>query len=128
MLFRSFKTELYQGIHNLASDAIMIALYTASASLDSTTTAYTTNGEASGGAYIAGGQQLQNPVVGSDGTIAYVSFSSVTWSGSITARGALIYNASKGNRAIAVLNFGSDKISTGSFTVTMPAELIKSGV
>ena len=89
----SFKKELYQGIHDLTTDVIKIALYTANADLNENTTVYT----------------------------AYVGFPNISWTGAITARCALIYNSTQGNKSIAVLDFGSDKTSTTTFTITMPA-------
>lgn len=124
----SFKQELYQGIHDLDTDAIYIALYTASATLGYDTTVYTTTGEVTDTGYTAGGTQLLNPVISSSGQTAYVSFDSPQWSGAITARCALIYNTSKANRAIAVLDFGSDKTSTTTFTVTMPSNTADSAL
>jgi hypothetical protein len=119
----SFKAELFQGIHDLTTDTIKIALYTASADLNADTTVYSTSNQiAATGSYVAGGSQLTPITVSSstaDGT-AYVGFPNISWTGTITARCALIYNASKGNKAIAVLDFGSDKTSS-NFTITMPA-------
>ena len=120
----SFKPEILGGIHDLDTDAIFIALYTSSATLGAATTAYTTSNEvATGGGYTAGGIQLTSPVITLDGTTGICDFADATWpAATITARGALIYNSSKSNKAIAVLDFGSDKISTaGAFTVIMPA-------
>ena len=117
----SFKAELYQGIHDLTTDTIKIALYTANASLNADTTAYSASNEASGGNYAAGGSVLTPITVSSSGTTAYVGFPNVSWTGVITARCALIYNASKGNKSVAVLDFGSDKTSSSTFSITMPA-------
>jgi hypothetical protein len=118
----SFKAELYQGIHDLDTDVIKIALYTANADLNAETTAYSSTSEASGGNYVAGGSILTPITVNSSGYTAYVGFPNVSWTGAITARCALIYNSSKANRSIAVLDFGSDKVSTsgGTFLITMP--------
>ena len=118
----SFKAELYQGIHALTTDVIKIALYTANANLNADTTVYSSLNEVSGGNYVGGGLQLTPVTVSlstSDAT-AYVGFPNVSWTGLLTARCALIYNASKGDKSIAVLDFGSDKTST-NFTITMPA-------
>lgn len=118
----SFKAELYQGIHALTTDVIKIALYTANANLNADTTVYSSSNEITGGTYSAGGLQL-TPVTVSSSTsdaTAYVGFPNVSWSGLMTARCALIYNSSKANRSIAVLDFGSDKTSS-TFTITMPA-------
>ena len=118
----SFKAELYQGIHDLTTDVIKIALYTASADLNETTTVYSaTNEVANTGTYSAGGAQLTPITVASSGYTAYVGFPNISWTGAITARCALIYNVTQGNKSIAVLDFGSDKTSTTTFTITMPA-------
>ena len=118
----SFKAELYQGIHDLTTDVIRIALYTASADLNETTTAYSaTNEVANTGTYLAGGAILTPITVGTSGYTAFVGFPNISWTGVITARCALIYNSSQGNKSIAVLDFGSDKTSTVTFTITMPA-------
>ena len=118
----SFKAELYQGIHDLATDVIKIALYTASADLNETTTVYSaTNEVANTGTYSAGGSILTPITVSSSGYTAYVGFPNISWTGAITARCALIYNVTQGNKSIAVLDFGSDKTSAVTFTITMPA-------
>jgi len=118
----SFKAELYQGIHDLTTDVIKIALYTASANLNETTTVYSAANEvANTGTYAAGGATLTPITVSSFEYTAFVGFPNISWTGVITARGALIYNSSQGNKSIAVLDFGSDKISTVTFTITMPA-------
>ena len=123
----SFKIQLLNGVQNFSSDTFKIALYTNSATLDANTTAYTTSGEvATGGNYVAGGNTLSvstTPTNGGSGTTAFIDFADTTWSAAtITARGALIYNNSKSNAAVAVLDFGSDKTSTdGDFTVQFPA-------
>ena len=117
----SFKAQLYQGIHDLTTDVIKIALYTANADLNADTTVYsTTNEVAATGTYALGGSQLTPITVNTSGYTAYVGFPNIAWAGAITARCALIYNSSKGNKSVAVLDFGSDKTSTTTFTVTMP--------
>jgi hypothetical protein len=117
----SFKAQLYQGIHDLTTDVIKIALYTASADLNENTTVYSaTNEIANTGTYVAGGAQLTPITVSSSGYTAYVGFPNISWTGAITARCALIYNVTQGNKSIAVLDFGSDKTSTTTFTITMP--------
>ena len=117
----SFKAELYQGIHDLTTDVIKIALYTASADLNENTTVYSaTNEIANTGTYVAGGAQLTPITVSSSGYTAYVGFPNISWTGAITARCALIYNVTQGNKSVAVLDFGSDKTSTTTFTITMP--------
>ena len=118
----SFKQELYEAIHNFTTDTFKIALYTANATLNQDTSAYTSTGEITGTGYTATGQTLLNPTVNaSDGT-AYISFDNPSWtSASFTARGALIYNSSKSDKSVAVLDFGSDKTTTSTFTITFPA-------
>jgi hypothetical protein len=118
----SFKAQLYQGIHDLTTDVIKIALYTASANLNEDTTVYnSTNEVPNTGTYSAGGAQLTPITVATSGYTAYVGFPNISWTGAITARCALIYNATQGNKSIAVLDFGSDKTSATTFTITMPA-------
>lgn len=117
----SFKAELYQGIHDLTTDEIRIALYTASADLNAATTIYSSTNEVSATGYTAGGQVLTPITVNSSDYTAYVGFPNVSWSAALTARCALIYNVTKGNKSVAVLDFGSDKTSTTTFTITMPA-------
>ena len=120
----SFKPEVLGGIHDLDTDAIYIALYVSTATLSAATTAYAATDEvATAGGYTAGGILLTTPVISLDGTTGICDFADATWpAATITARGALIYNSTKANRAIAVLDFGSDKTSTaGDFTVIMPA-------
>jgi hypothetical protein len=125
-LCTSFKVEILQGIHNFTTstgDVFKLALYTSSANLDATTTAYSaTNEVGNSGTYTAGGGSLTNVTPTSSGTTAFLDFADISFtSATITARGALIYNSSKSNRAVAVLDFGSDKISTtGTFTVQFP--------
>jgi hypothetical protein len=113
---------LYQGIHDLTTDVIKIALYTASADLNEDTTVYSSTNEVPNtGTYFAGGAQLTPITVSSSGYTAFVGFPNISWTGAITARCALIYNSTQGNKSIAVLDFGSDKTSVGTFTITMPA-------
>jgi len=117
----SFKKELYQAIHNLSSDTIKIALYTGNANLNEDTTVYSTSNEVVASGYTAGGVTMTGASISSSGSVAYVNWNNVSWTAALTARCALIYNASKANRSIAVLDFGSDKTSTTTFTITMPA-------
>ena len=118
----SFKAELYQGIHDLTTDVIKIALYTASADLNEDTTVYSSTNEVPNtGTYAAGGAQLTPITVSSSEYTAFVGFPNISWTGAITARCALIYNSTQGNKSIAVLDFGSDKTSAVTFTITMPA-------
>jgi hypothetical protein len=117
----SFKAELYQGIHDLTTDTLKLALYTANANLDESTTVYTTANEITGTGYSAGGNVVTGAVISSSGYTAFVTFNNVLWvPAAFTTRCALLYNASKANRSIAVLDFGSDKTCTNTFTVTMP--------
>lgn len=119
----TLRSGLANGTINLSTDTFYLALYTNTATLDQTTTEYTSTGEASGGNYVAGGLVVTATVGSQDtasGSITYVNFSSPAWTGAITARGALIYK-SGANGAVCVLDFGSDKTSTTTFTVQMPA-------
>ena len=121
----SFMVELAQGIHNFgptSPDTFKIALYTANADLNESTTAYSTTNEVVGGGYTAGGEVLTISVTPTQQNgVAFWSFANATWAGAtFTARGALIYNASKANRSVAVLDFGSDKTGAGAFTVQFP--------
>ena len=118
----TLRSGLADGTINFATDTFYLALFTNTATLDSTTTAYSTTGEASGGNYVAGGQVVTATVSSqntSTGSTVYVNFSSPAWTGAITARGALIYTPGA-NGAVCVLDFGSDKTSVNSFTVQMP--------
>jgi hypothetical protein len=115
----SFKQELYQGIHDLTTDNIYIALFTAAANLNEATTTYNSANEVSGTGYNPGGVQMSGISISSSGFTAFVDFDNVVFNAAVTARCALIYNASKANRSIAVLDFGSDK-SSANFTITMP--------
>jgi hypothetical protein len=117
----SFKKELYEAVHNLSTDTIYIALYTGNANLNETTTAYSSTDEVVATGYTAGGQAMTGVSVNSSGSVAYVNWDNVSWTASLTARCALIYNVTQGNKSIAVLDFGSDKTSTTTFTITMPA-------
>ena len=116
----SFKKQLYQGVHDLTTNTLYIALYTANANLNEATTVYSSVGEVSGGGYPPGGVLLTGVTLESSGSTAYVNFANVVFNASVTARCALIYNVTEGNKSIAVLDFGSDKSST-NFTITMPA-------
>ena len=118
----SFKAEILQGIHDSA-DTYKIALYTSAATLGATTTAYSATNEVSGTGYTAGGQVLSGFNVTTSGITAIRDFTTDPFweNATITARGALIYNSSKSNKAVYVLDFGSDIISTnGTFAITLP--------
>ena len=116
----SFKKELYTGVHNLSTNTLKIALYTAAADLNEATTVYSATNEVTGTGYVAGGVALTGVTINSENYTAYVDFADVVFSASVTARCALIYNVTQGNKSIAVLDFGSDKTSS-NFTITMPA-------
>jgi hypothetical protein len=120
-LTTSFKQQLLLAVHDFSTDTFKIALYTAAANLGADTTVYTVTGEVTGAGYVAGGIALTGSTVTVSGTTAFVDFDSAVFSAAVTARGALIYNASKSNKAVAVLDFGADKTSTTTLTVTMPA-------
>lgn len=120
----SFKAELYEAIHNVLTDTLKIALYTANANINESTTAYTATNEVTGTGYSAGGQVItvSGGSIGTSGYTAYFTFDNVLWNpASFTTRCALIYNSSKANRSIAVLDFGSDKTATTQFQIVMPA-------
>ena len=122
----SFKAELLQGIHDFNTDTFKIALYLATANLGANTTVYVTDGETSGTGYTAGGATMTGISVNAAG---FVNFANVSWNPAVfTARGALIYNSSKGNKAVAVLDFGSDKTSTNTFLVQVPANTVTSAL
>jgi len=121
----SFKVELMKGTHNFTNggNSFKLALYTSSASLGATTTAYTSSNEVSGTNYSATGAALTNINPATSGTTGFTDFANLTFSTvSITARGALIYNDTNSDKAVCVLDFGADKIATaGDFTITFPA-------
>ena len=119
----SFKSEILQEVHQLETDTIKIALYTSSASLDATTTAYSSSNEVSGTGYTATGVTLTSTAVSTTGTTAHFDADDPTWtSASFTANGALIYNSSNSNKAIAVLAFGGDfTVAGGTFKIVFPA-------
>ena len=130
----SFKLQLLNGTHafttsvtraTTAADTFKIALYTSSATLDASTTVYSTTNEitnTAGTAYVAGGNTLTSSTTSSSGTTAFADFADSSWSAaSFTARGALIYNSTQSNKSVVVLDFGSDKTaSAGTFTIVFP--------
>jgi hypothetical protein len=119
----TLRTGLINGTLNFSTDTFRLALYTNAATLNQTTTAYTSDGETSGGNYVAGGQIVTASVstaLDPNGSTIFINFSNPSWTGAITARGALIYKAGA-NGAVCVLDFGNNVISNGTFTVTMPA-------
>jgi hypothetical protein len=120
----SFKYDCYTAGQNLSTDTLKMALYTAAANLNAATTVYVSTGEVVSANYSAGGLVLTGVTVLISDTTVYLSFNNPSWSNvSFTCRGALIYNSSKSNKSVAVLNFGSDKIATPAnpFVVTLPA-------
>ena len=127
----SFKVELLQGVHNFgptSADTFKVALYTGASSIGPTTTVYTTSNEVVGTGYTAGGNTLvitTSPTASNNSSsvpTAYVSFGNSSWTGAtFTARGALIYNSTEGNKSVAVLDFGSDKtVSNDTFQIIFP--------
>lgn len=124
-LCTSFKQELLQGIHDFTAstgDTFKLALFTSSASLDASATVFSTSNEVSGTGYTSGGIALTNVTPTTSGTTAFIDFDDATFSdATITAAGALIYNSTDNDRAVAVLDFGGDKTSTnGDFTIQFP--------
>jgi hypothetical protein len=117
----SFKQEILEGVHE-STDTYKIALYTDSATLGASTTAYSATNEVSGTGYSAGGLTLSGLSTGLSGSTAYLTFTDPVWSNStITARGCLIYNSSQSNKAVAVFDFGQNVSSVnGNFTVDFP--------
>jgi hypothetical protein len=135
----SFKVELLQGVHNFGPttpNTFKIALYTAAANIDATTTVYTTTDEVVGTGYTAGGNTLvisTSPTSANNSAsipTAFISFSNTSWtSASFTCRGALIYNSTQGNKSVAVLDFGSDKtVSNYTFLITFPTSNANSAI
>jgi hypothetical protein len=113
----------------IATGTLKMALYTAEADLGAGTLVYSTTNEITGTGYVAGGNTLTGVTVQQSGTTAYLDFADTTWNpANFTARGALIYNTSLGNLAVAVLDFGADKTATTSFTVQMPANTATSAL
>ena len=125
-LVTSFKKELLTATHNFTASSghtFKLALYTSSATLGATTTAFTTTGQASSTNYTSGGANLTAVTPTSSGTTGFTDFSDLTFgTATITARGCLIYNSSQSNKAVASIDFGGDKTSTaGDFTIQFPA-------
>lgn len=119
----SFKKEVMQGVHTIETDIFKIALYSEGATLSPDTTEYDPAGETVGQGYAAGGQELTGAVLDLDGNTAIATFNNATWlNATIDTIGALIYNSSKDNKAVAVIDFGSEISSTnGDFSVQFPA-------
>ena len=124
----SFKQQLLEGVHDFTTDTFKMALYTAEATLNADTSEYTSSGEVSGTGYAAGGIALTvNPAPQTSGTTAFVSFDNAVFEAALTARGALIYNSSKSDAAVIVLDFGSDK-TMENFTVVFPSATATSAI
>lgn len=116
----SFKRELYEGVHNFFVDNFKIALYQDGAVLNADTAVYTPAGEIATPGYAAGGMLMTGVGVDSGAGVAWVTFANVSWPVGLTAAGALIYNTSKGNKSVAVLDFGGSKTTATQFTIVMP--------
>jgi len=128
-LTTSFLVDMFEGLQSLTTDTIKMALYTADANLTANTTAYASTNEVTSANYTAGGAVCTNVTVNQSGGTVYVSFDNVSWTNvSFTSRGALIYNATQGNKSIAILNFGSDKTAGPNFVVTLPANTVTSAL
>lgn len=124
-LTNSFKFELLEAVHDFSTDIFKISLYTSAATLGPDTTVYTSSNEVTSAGYTAGGQILTGVIVSLGSGVAYVTFDNLTWSNvTFTARGALIYNSSKGNKSVAVYNFGTDQTAgaLNVFNIAMPAD------
>jgi hypothetical protein len=118
-----FRTGLMSGSYDFNTDTFKIALYNNDADLNETTSVYTTANEVVASGYSAGGAVLTvsvTPTTGPSGDIAYVSFNNASWSGAISARGALIYDVTNSNKTVCVLDFGSEKTSVTTFEVQFP--------
>jgi hypothetical protein len=124
----SFKAELPQAVHNLLSNSIKIALYTSAATLNADTTVYTTSNEVVASGYTAGGNVLTGVTINTANNVAYIGFNNPVFNAALTARGALIYNATAGNKSVAVLDFGADKTSAATFTITLPTNTSDSAI
>tara|TARA_Y100000114_G_scaffold118283_1_gene112773 strand:- start:1428 stop:1856 length:429 start_codon:yes stop_codon:yes gene_type:complete len=125
-LTTSFKKELLEAVHNFSAsggNSFKLALYTSSATLGATTTAFTTTGQSSGTNYTSGGAALTNVAPTSSGTTGFCDFNDLTFStASVTARGCMIYNDTNSDKSVATIDFGGDKTSTaGDFTIVFPA-------
>lgn len=125
----SFKEQLLLGVHDFSTDVIKIALYTNAATIDNSTTVYSATNEVSGAGYTAGGNTLTCTVTLS-GNYAILDFADVNWTtASFTARGALVYNSSKANKSIFVLDFGTDKtVSGGTFSIQFPVADVNNAI
>lgn len=129
-LTNSFKEQLLLGVHDFETDVMKIALYTSAAELGPNTLEYTAVGETSGVGYTATGQALTSAVVTRTGNVAFVSFANPAWAAAtFTARGALIYNSSKSNKSVGVLNFGLDQtMLSQQFQIQFPPDNAESAL
>lgn len=132
-LCSSFKKELFEATHDFntsGGNTFKLALYTSSASLGAATTGYTTSGEVVGAGYTAGGNTLTKIDPAVSGTTGFIDFSNITWTAAtFTAAGALIYNSTNGNKAVAVLDFGGGKdVSNGTFSISFPTPSSSSAI
>ena len=125
----SFENQLFLAVHDFTTDVIKIALYTSSATIDNSTTAYSATNEVSGTGYTAGGNTLA-PTVTQIGSYAVLDFADTSWtSASFTCRGALVYNSSKSNKSIFVLDFGTDKtVTAGTLTIQFPTADVNNAI
>lgn len=124
----SFKQQLLNAVHDFSTDTFKMALYTSFANLGVDTTTYTSNGEVVAAGYSAGGLTLNvNPTPSVVNGVAFVSFNDAVFNAALTARGALIYNSSKANAAVLVLDFGADK-TMSNFTVEFPPATANSAI
>jgi hypothetical protein len=128
-LTTSFKNDLLVAGQDLATDTLKLALYTGNASLGADTTVYSSTNEVVGTGYSAGGITLTGITIQTSGSTVYINFNNAVWNpASFTTRAALIYNSSKSNKSVAVLDFGSDKTCTTTFTIQMPANTATSSL
>jgi hypothetical protein len=128
-LTTSFKNDLLVGGQDLSTDTLKLALYTANVSLNADTTAYSATNEITGTGYTAGGKTLTGVTIQTSGSTVYINFNNAVWTpAAFTTRAALIYNSSKSNKSVAVLDFGSDKTCTLTFTIQMPANTATSSL
>jgi len=128
-LTTSFKNDLLTAGQNLSTDTLKLALYSANVDLNADTTAYSATNEITGTGYTAGGKTLTGITIQTSGSTVYINFSNAVWDpAAFTTRAALIYNSSKSNKSVAVLDFGSDKTCTSTFTIQMPANTATSSL
>jgi hypothetical protein len=128
-LTTSFKNDILVGAQDLSTDTLKLALYTGDVNLNADTTAYSASNEVVGTGYSAGGVTLTGITIQTSGSTVYINFNNAVWNpASFTTRAALIYNSSKSNKSVAVLDFGADKTCTTTFTIQMPANTATSSL